>query len=725
MHEMHEMHETQGLTARRPAEAGFAAPSPLEAPAEGRAATEPSSPSIAASTTLPLAAISSATIVIASVETLRIPLAALGAHPLVPARVFALEVAAVLWRFAPSWVAFAGLMGLGALEARASPRRIVSAGARIALAGVAVLGAYHSLRLYPPLAASAAVKLAFAGAFVAVAAMFCARSIAFAERGTRRWRLGAVGTALIGGGGAIFCLVLNHVLYPGEYFSLHLSLVQLAHLLLAVGAWPLFERSWARAPARAHRVWLVPASICFAFAALAASGFGATARSDYLAFSALGQAEALFSPYTPAREVPSGPVAPSTTPIATLRRAMHLPDLAAAFDLSQHNILLVLSEATRFDQTSLSDAKRDTTPRLQRSVDTGAFSFSRAYSPSSATFLSLSALLGMSYPSLLHLETWRKPWTGRLDGDVQTAAELLAAQGYHTFWVSHDHRRSFSNVLIGLDAGFSQRTLITGDEERDLSLDTQIADTAIAALRERSAAGGHFFGLVFFVSAHYPYLVHRDDQPHRTELERYGQEVRATDAEFGRLLDALNETGLSNDTVVVFMGDHGEEFGEHGAHRHSTVYEEALHVPLVLRIPGVTGATISDPVSTLYVLPWLLSHGTRSLQAAIEPRIADELAPMIEATEGAVIAEVLGHDRTLSVLIDPNEAFVYDFIADRHEAYRTQADPFMLRDGFARDPSLAERAVARVAAYRRVRAARRRFMLRPDVADPRDAARAR
>jgi hypothetical protein len=83
--------------------------------------------------------------------------------------------------------------------------------------------------------------------------------------------------------------------------------------------------------------------------------------------------------------------------------------------------------------------------------------------------------------------------------------------------------------------------------------------------------------------------------------------VHASDAEFGRLLDALDETGLSDDTVVVFIGDHGEEFGEHGAHRHSTVYEEALHVPLVLRIPGVAGATISDPVSTLYVLPWLLS----------------------------------------------------------------------------------------------------------------------
>lgn len=675
-------------------------------------------PSIA----LPLAAVASATLASAGIETLRIGRGLLGARSFVGTRVFALEVSAVLGRFAPTWLAFAGLMGLAALEGRRSLPRPVSLGARVLLAAVAVLGAYRSLAQYPPLAASAAVKLAFSAAFALVAAMFWTRSRAFAARGTRRWQIGAWATALIGAAGALSCQVLDEVLYPGEYFSLHLSLLQLSHLLLAAAAWSLFERPWARAPIGARGLWLAPASVCLGMAALAASGFGAAARPEHLAFSALGQAEALFSPYSPDREVPSAPVSPSATPFATLRRAMHVPG-AAALDLSQRNILLVLSEATRYDQTSLA-GQHATTPHLRRAVDAGAFSFARAYAPSSATFLSLSALLGMGYPSLLHLDTWRKPWTGRLQDDVQTAAELLSAHGYHTFWVSHDHRGSFSNVLLGLDAGFSQRTLIGGDEEHDRGIDSRIADAAIGALQQRSAAGGPFFGLVFFVSAHYPYLVHRDDQPHGSEIERYRQEIEATDAELGRLLDALEQTQLSRDTVVVFMGDHGEAFGEHGSHRHSTVYEEALHVPLVVRIPGVTGETISDPVSTLYVLPWLLSNGSAAVRAAIEPRVAAELAPMLEATD-AVIAEVLGHDRTLSVLIEGNEAFVYDFIADRHEAYRTADDPFMLRDRFERDPSLAERAVARVAAYRRVRAAQRRFELRPDIGDPRDAARGR
>jgi hypothetical protein len=127
----------------------------------------------------------------------------------------------------------------------------------------------------------------------------------------------------------------------------------------------------------------------------------------------------------------------------------------------------------------------------------------------------------------------------------------------------------------------------------------------------------------------------------------------------------------------------------------------------------------------MYVLPWLLSHGDGPLKAALESRMAEGLAPMLEETDGAVIAEVLGHDRTLSALIYDNEAFIYDFVADRHQAYRTLEDPYMLADRFEREPALAMQAVTRVAAYRRVRAARRHFQLRPQQMDPRDAARAR
>jgi hypothetical protein len=126
-------------------------------------------------------------------------------------------------------------------------------------------------------------------------------------------------------------------------------------------------------------------------------------------------------------------------------------------------------------------------------------------------------------------------------------------------------------------------------------------------------------------------------------------------------------------------------------------------------------------VSSAYILPWLLSHGSSRQRSGIEARVTRELGPLLEATNGAVIAEILGHDRVKTTLIYPDTAFVYDFLADRTEAYDLEHDPGELRDCFDTDPELAARARRSIQGYKDVRAARRRFHLRPDVLDPRNA----
>ena len=72
---------------------------------------------------------------------------------------------------------------------------------------------------------------------------------------------------------------------------------------------------------------------------------------------------------------------------------------------------------------------------------------------------------------------------------------------------------------------------------------------------------------------------------------RYQGEVRQNDRAFGDLLDGLKARGLDASTAVVFTADHGEEFREHGGTEHSkTLYQELVHVPLVVRLPGAPGA---------------------------------------------------------------------------------------------------------------------------------------
>lgn len=73
------------------------------------------------------------------------------------------------------------------------------------------------------------------------------------------------------------------------------------------------------------------------------------------------------------------------------------------------------------------------------------------------------------------------------------------------------------------------------------------------------------------------------DEEHDTLVDLYDNEIRYTDAQIGRLLDAVDEHADRDRTSVVVTSDHGEEFAEHGGYSHnSSLYDEVLHVPLVV-----------------------------------------------------------------------------------------------------------------------------------------------
>ena len=99
----------------------------------------------------------------------------------------------------------------------------------------------------------------------------------------------------------------------------------------------------------------------------------------------------------------------------------------------------------------------------------------------------------------------------------------------------------------------------------------------------------------------------RDDILHLEEL--YDAGIRQTDTEIGRFLNYLEEIGRADDTLVVVTSDHGEEFMEHGRMDHFlTVFQEVLHVPLLMRGPGVpAGERFDTPVSLVDIAPTLLS----------------------------------------------------------------------------------------------------------------------
>lgn len=87
----------------------------------------------------------------------------------------------------------------------------------------------------------------------------------------------------------------------------------------------------------------------------------------------------------------------------------------------------------------------------------------------------------------------------------------------------------------------------------------------------------------------YARVEHEHPDPADTEYlkQRYRQEVEFYDLELGRFLDWLRETGRYDDLFIVLIADHGEEFHEHGGFWHgTTLYDELLHVPLIVKLPG-------------------------------------------------------------------------------------------------------------------------------------------
>ena len=116
------------------------------------------------------------------------------------------------------------------------------------------------------------------------------------------------------------------------------------------------------------------------------------------------------------------------------------------------------------------------------------------------------------------------------------------------------------------------------------------------------AGAGRLFLWVHLFEPHAPYGEPRSGRP---VADRYDDEIAESDAQVGRILDALGPDAAS--TLVVVASDHGEAFGEHGEVSHSLfVYDTTLRVPLIVAGPGVPARTVSSPVSLVDVAPTVL-----------------------------------------------------------------------------------------------------------------------
>ncbi len=93
--------------------------------------------------------------------------------------------------------------------------------------------------------------------------------------------------------------------------------------------------------------------------------------------------------------------------------------------------------------------------------------------------------------------------------------------------------------------------------------------------------------------------VNLKDEVARQAIQAYYASITFADAQIGRILEALDRTGLSQNTIVLFTSDHGYHMGEHGHWQKTTLFENAARVPLIIAGPGVAEGGVAKTMSEM------------------------------------------------------------------------------------------------------------------------------
>lgn len=293
-----------------------------------------------------------------------------------------------------------------------------------------------------------------------------------------------------------------------------------------------------------------------------------------------------------------------------------------------HSVALIFLDTTRYD-----DAIGD------RPVMTNllafaheSLSFDNAWSPAPWTVPS-------HYSILTGADPWRVDFGPRgAAPHPSTLAERFRDRGYETAAVfanpllgNPDFSNGFDHFTYSRSSGICRsavgellnRAWVHGGPRSPLCGWLTAPEITSRALRFVQRTSGPYFLVVNYMDTHYPYYVPPDcraaglrllDRAQRLALRQSGspspaspalllqahQQYRAAMHCMDRSLGALLSTlGRDPNTVVVVVGDHGEQFGEHGLVEHgNSIYRQVLHVPLVMRIPADPRRRVADPVST-------------------------------------------------------------------------------------------------------------------------------
>jgi arylsulfatase A-like enzyme/Tfp pilus assembly protein PilF len=293
------------------------------------------------------------------------------------------------------------------------------------------------------------------------------------------------------------------------------------------------------------------------------------------------------------------------------------------------SVVLVTLDTTRADRMGFLGSKRGLTPRLD-ALAAGSVVFDHAYSQAPITTASHATILTGTYPPFHGVTDFGAP----LPASVPYLPEVLKTSGYKTAAFvgslildpKGGFAPGFDRGFDVFDAGFRARR---AGEDRYGTVERRGSEVVARAARWLAESGpGPVFIWVHLYDAHDPY-----DPPapfrERFTAAPYDGEIAALDGYVGQLIDTLADQKRLDGAVLAICADHGEALGDHGEDTHGVfLYDETIHVPLVVKLPGGrdAGRRASVRAGLVDLAPTLLEVAGEKPPAAMQ---GESLLPWI------------------------------------------------------------------------------------------------
>ena len=408
--------------------------------------------------------------------------------------------------------------------------------------------------------------------------------------------------------------------------------------------------------------------------------------------------------------------------------------LRAASVPANLNVILVSIDSLRADMP-WAGYPRNIAPNLS-ALEKKSVVFTRSYSTSSYTSMSLGGLLAGRYPSELKRDGF---FFGTYPKENLFFPELLQNAGVHTMG-AHAHGY-FKDA--GFQQGFDQWELVpnlrwnnltdenvtSGPHEKiaEKLLSTALGTAARvgadasssaapsnAGASEAAAGNARFFAWFHFLDPHDIYMGHEQDGIPSfgpKQRDKYDAEVLYTDQKLGDLFAFIEQQPWKDRTAIIITADHGEAFGEHKQFLHGfEVWENLVHVPLFFYVPGVAPAQLHTPVSGIDLAPTILemlgvqkdtAMEGRSLFSAIktgiEPAQKDVVVDLPETSDNDQRRAVISGDKKIIAFGTQHALKMFDLAADPSEEHAVTSGPDF--DAMAARYTAASASIPEVAPY--------------------------